>query len=98
MHFENSSAVTVSGEDDTGFVHALQVESVSVAGNEPTLSQIIVRLPDSVGNSSELKLKVTLRGGVIRIALPYRAGPHSRPAAFLNHRCCSINPDHGFGA
>lgn len=72
---ENSSAVTVSGEDNTGFVHSLQVESVSVVPNEPTLSQIIVRLPDNVGNSAELKLKVTLRGqtsnvGVIRIASP----------------------------
>lgn len=72
---ESSSAVTVSGEDNTGFVHSLAVESVSVVPNEPTLSQIIVRLPDSVGNSTELKLKVTLRGqtsnvGIIRIASP----------------------------
>jgi hypothetical protein len=72
---ENSSAVTVSAEDDFGFVHSLQVESVNVVPTDPTLSQIIVRLPDSVGNSTELKLKVTLRGqtsnvGVIRIALP----------------------------
>lgn len=72
---ENSSAVTVSAEDDTGFVHALQVESVSVVPNEPTLSQIVVRLPENVNNSSELKLKVTLRGqtsnvGAIRIASP----------------------------
>jgi hypothetical protein len=70
---EDVSAVTVSGEDDFGFVHSLQVESVSVVAGEPTLSQIIVRLPDSVNNSSQLKLKVTLRGqvsneGVIRIA------------------------------
>lgn len=75
VHGENSSAVAVHAEDDTGFVHSLQVESVSVVANEPTLSQIIVRLPDSVGSSSELKLKVTLRGqtsnvGVIRIASP----------------------------
>ena len=72
---ENSSAVTVSAEEATGFVHPLQVESVSVLPNEPTLSQIIVRLPGSVGSSGELKLKVTLRGqtsnvGVIRIASP----------------------------
>jgi Calx-beta domain/WD40-like Beta Propeller Repeat len=72
---EDSSAVTVSAEDNTGFVHSLQVEFLSVVPNEPTLSQIIVRLPDSVGNSNELKLKVTLRGqtsnvGVIRIASP----------------------------
>lgn len=72
---EDSSAVTVSAEDNTGFVHSLQVESVTVVPNEPTLSQIVVRLPESVGNSQELKLKVTLRGqtsnvGVIRIASP----------------------------
>jgi len=24
--------------------------------------------------------------------------PYSRAAAFLNNRCCSISPDHGFGA
>ena len=72
---EDSSAVTVSAEDNTGFVHSLQVESVSVVPNEPTLSQIIVRLPESVGHSGELKLRVTLRDqtsnvGVIRIASP----------------------------
>ena len=72
---EDSSAVMVSAEDDTGFVHSLQVESVSVVPIEPTLSQIVVRLPDSVGNSTALKLKVTLRGqtsnvGTIRIASP----------------------------
>ena len=70
---ENASAVTVSAEDDFGFVHSLQVESVSVVASEPTLSQIIVRLPDNVNNSTQLKLKVNLRGqtsneGVIRIA------------------------------
>lgn len=72
---EDASAVTVSAEDDFGFVHTLQVESVSVVANEPTLSQIIVRLPDNVNNSGQLKLKVTLRGqtsneGIIRIASP----------------------------
>jgi hypothetical protein len=72
---EDSSAVAVSAEDDTGFVHSLQVESVSIVPSEPTLSQIIVRLPDNVGNSTVLKLKVTLRGqtsnvGLIRIASP----------------------------
>ena len=75
MAGEDASAVGVSAEDDTGFVHSLQVESVSVVANEPTLSQIIVRLPDTVNNSSQLKLKVTLRGqtsnvGIIRIASP----------------------------
>ncbi|HXQ74816.1 MAG TPA: Calx-beta domain-containing protein [Pyrinomonadaceae bacterium] len=72
---ENASAVTVSGEDDTGVVHSLAVEFVGVVPNQPTLSQIVVRLPDNVGTSTELKLKVTLRGqtsnvGVIRIASP----------------------------
>ena len=72
---EDASAVTVSAEDDFGAVQSLQVESVSVMSSDPTLSQIIVRLPDNVGNSTELKLKVTLRGqtsnvGTIRIALP----------------------------
>jgi Calx-beta domain/WD40-like Beta Propeller Repeat len=72
---EDASAVTVSAEDGTGFVHSLQVESVSVIANQPTLTQIVVRLPDSVNNSSELKLKVMLHGqssnvGVVRIASP----------------------------
>lgn len=72
---ENSAAVTVSAEDGTGVVHSLPVEFVGVVPSQPTLSQIVVRLPESVGNSSELKLKVTLRGqtsnvGVIRIATP----------------------------
>lgn len=72
---ENSSAVMVSAEDDNTVVHTLPVEFVGVVPNQPTLSQIVVRLPDNVGNSSELKLKVTLRGltsnvGIIRIASP----------------------------
>lgn len=72
---ENSAAVTVSGEDDAGVLHSLPVEFVGVVPNQPTLSQIVVGLPEGVGNSSELKLKVTLRGqtsnvGVIRIASP----------------------------
>jgi hypothetical protein len=67
---EDASAVTVSAEDDFGVV-----ESVSVTSSDPTLSQIIIRLPDNVGNSTALKLKVTLRGqtsnvGVIRLASP----------------------------
>ncbi|HKR12037.1 MAG TPA: Calx-beta domain-containing protein [Pyrinomonadaceae bacterium] len=72
---EDATAVTVSAEDNTGFVHSLQVESVSVVANDPTLSQIIVRLPDGVVPPGELKLKVTLRGqtsnvGVVRITSP----------------------------
>lgn len=72
---EDASAVVVTAEDDLGFVQSLQVESVSVVANEPTLSQIVVRLPESVNNSAQLNLKVTLRGqtsniGVIRIASP----------------------------
>ena len=72
---EDASAVTASGEDDFGFIHSLQVESVSVVANEPTLKQIVVRLPNNVNGSTELKLRVTLRGqtsnvGVIRIASP----------------------------
>jgi hypothetical protein len=72
---EDASAVTVSAEDDFGSVQMLQVESVSVVAADPTFSQIIVRLPESVGSSTELKLKVTLRGqtsnvGVIRLASP----------------------------
>jgi hypothetical protein len=67
--------VTVSAEDDFGSVQRLQVESISVLAADPTLSQIIVRLQEIVGNSTELMLKVTLRGqtsnvGVIRIAAP----------------------------
>ncbi|HEU4930762.1 MAG TPA: Calx-beta domain-containing protein [Pyrinomonadaceae bacterium] len=72
---EDASAVTASGEDDFGFIRSLQVESVSAVANEPTLKQIVVRLPNNVNGSSELKLRVTLRGqtsnvGVIRIASP----------------------------
>jgi len=72
---EDASAVTVSGQDDFGAFRTLQVESVSVVANEPTLKQIVVRLPDKFNNSTELKLRVTLRGqtsnvGIVRIATP----------------------------
>ena len=72
---EDSSSVTVSAEDDLGIVHSLQVESVTLVPADPTLSQIVIRLPDNVGNSTQLKLKVTLRGqtsntGTIRLTSP----------------------------
>jgi hypothetical protein len=72
---EDATAITVKAEDMSGFVHTLPVEFVGVVPAEPTLSQIIVRLPDSVGTSNELKLSVSLRGqtsntGNIRIAAP----------------------------
>ena len=71
---ENSAAVTVSAEDEFGNIYSLPVEFVGIVTSVEGLSQVVVRLPDSVGNAHELRVKVTLRGQTSNTA-PIRIGP-----------------------
>ncbi len=73
---DEPSAVSVVARDDEGRIYDLPVEELrSVMGPE-NVTQVIVRLPDSViGAPRDLRVKVTLRGastneGVIKIAAP----------------------------
>jgi hypothetical protein len=65
---ETKSAVTVSAEDEFGITHSVPVEYVGPIAGTVGLSQVIVRLPDTVGNAHELRLKLTLRGQSSNVA------------------------------
>ena len=65
---ENQSAVTVSAEDEIGGTYELAVEYVGPIAGVNGVSQIIVRLPDTVGNARELRVKVKLRGQSSNVA------------------------------
>jgi Big-like domain-containing protein len=73
---DNASNVTVLAEDDQGRVYNLAVEYVGPSPGLAEVTQVVVRLPDSVvGAPRDLWLKVSLRGpfsnrGIIRIAAP----------------------------
>jgi Big-like domain-containing protein len=73
---DNASNVTVLAEDDQGRVYNLAVEYVGPSPGLAEVTQVVVRLPDSVvGAPRDLWLKVSLRGpfsnrGIIRIATP----------------------------
>ena len=65
---EDQSAVTVSAEDELGITYALAVEHVGPLAGTNGVSQVIVRLPDTVGNAQELRVKLTLRGQSSNVA------------------------------
>ncbi len=72
---EDAGAVIASAEDEFGNVVPLTVEYVGVVPNFNWLSQVIIRLPDSVGAAQTLGIRITLRGStsnkvLIRIASP----------------------------
>jgi hypothetical protein len=73
---ENASNVTVIAEDDQGRSYDLVVEYVGPLTALPDVTQVVVRLPDSVvGAPRDLWVKVTVHGlssnrGIIKIAAP----------------------------
>ena len=72
---ETSSAVTASAEDEFGNTFSLPVEFVGLLPAVDGLSQVVVKLPENIGNAHELRVKLTLRGqnsnvAPIRIAAP----------------------------
>ncbi len=73
---DNASNVSVLAEDDQGRVYNLAVEYVGPLPGVVDMTQVVVRLPDSVvGAPRDLWLKVSLRGpfsnrGIIKVAAP----------------------------
>lgn len=65
---EPLSALTVSAEDNLGGLYFLPVEFIGAVPGVNDLSQVVVRLPDSVNNANELKLKLTVHGQASNIA------------------------------
>ena len=60
---DNASSVSVVAEDDQGRIYNLSVESVSALPALAGVTQVVVRLPDSVvGAPRDLWLRVSLRG------------------------------------
>lgn len=72
---EPLSALTVSAEDNLGGLYSLPVEFLGVVPGVDGLSQVVVRLPESVNNANELKLKLTIHGQASNIASIRIAAP-----------------------
>ena len=69
------SRVTVHAEDELGNTYFVPVEFIGPMAGVDNLWQLIVRLPDSIGNARELKITLIVLGGAsntapIRIAAP----------------------------
>ena len=73
---DTASAVTVRAEDDLGMIYPLTVEFVGPVSAVNGVTQVVVKLPDTVlGAPGDLWLTVTLRGpasnrAVIKMAAP----------------------------
>lgn len=73
LQSDTAANVTVQAEDSEGRVYNLVVENIGALSGVPEVTQVVVRLPDSVvGAPRELFVRVTLRGlptnrGIIRI-------------------------------
>lgn len=59
---ENISAISAQAEDSQHVIHPLTVEFVGKAPGFDWLTQINVRLPDSLTNGGDLRLSISLRG------------------------------------
>lgn len=73
---DTTASVTVVARDDEGRTYDLPVEALNPTAEVADVTQVVVRLPDSViGAPRDLKVKVTLRGpgtneAFIKIAAP----------------------------
>ena len=59
---EDASAVTVEAEDSQHRIIQLPVEYVGKVPGFAWLSQVVVKLPDSVGGSGDIAITLILRG------------------------------------
>jgi len=59
---ENASAVTATARDSLSRVHSLAVEFVGQVPNQNWLTQIVVRLPDSLSNAGAVRISISLHG------------------------------------
>jgi hypothetical protein len=61
---ENLSAVQVQLEDSQNHIYPLVVEDIRKVPSFDWLSQIVVRLPDSVESEGDFRISITFRGTV----------------------------------
>ncbi len=59
---EDATAVTATAEDPQLGVHALPVEFVGPVPSFPWLTQVVVRLPDSLANKASALVSITVHG------------------------------------
>jgi YD repeat-containing protein len=59
---ENTATVTVQARDAQGVVYALTVEAVVKVPNMDWLSEVVVKLPDSLIGKGDVQVSVTVRG------------------------------------
>ena len=59
---ENSSVISAQAEDSQHVIHPLVVEFVGTVPNFDWLTQINVRLPDSLASAGEVRVSINLRG------------------------------------
>jgi dipeptidyl aminopeptidase/acylaminoacyl peptidase len=59
---EPISAITAQAEDSLGGVFPLAVEYFGAVPNFPWLKQVVVKLPDEIANSVEVRVSLKLRG------------------------------------
>jgi TolB protein len=59
---ETSSVITAQAEDSVGQVFPLAVESFGAVPNFPWLKQVVVKLPDEIANSVEVRVSLKVRG------------------------------------
>lgn len=69
MPGESFSVVTAQAEDSEHVIHPLIVEFVGAVPHLPSLTQINVRLPDSLANAGDVQTRVSLRGVLSNAAL-----------------------------
>lgn len=65
---EPTSVITAQAEDSSQ-AYPLTVETVRTVPNFPWLKQIVVKLPDGVANSNEVRVNITLRGVASNLVL-----------------------------
>ena len=58
----DSSAVTVQLEDSQHHIYPLVVESLSKVPNFDSLTQLVVKLPDSIATEGDFQLTLTFHG------------------------------------
>jgi len=59
---ETTSVITAQAEDSLFQVFPLTVEHLGAVPNFPWLKQVVVKLPDEIANSFEVRVSLTVRG------------------------------------
>lgn len=66
---EVAASVTVQAQDSLGRTYTLPVESVRKVLNFSTLTQAVVRLPDTLANTGDVWVSISFRGATSNKAL-----------------------------